>query len=747
MIISNDISQFLISEEATVEEALRRISANRRRAVIVVTDEGQLVGSLTDGDFRRWLTSQTYPTLTTHCSEVANPRARWARRDEHANRISALFEPGIDLIPLLDDRLRVVAVAIPRGREIHIDGRRIASDEPTYVIAEIGINHNGSRETSFRLIDAAIDAGADCVKFQLRDIGSLYRETIGGMSSEDLGAQYTLDLINENALATEDLLEAMSYVKGRGATPLCTPWDLESARILIEFGMKGFKIASADLTNHGLIRAVAESGRPLIVSTGMSTEAEISETIELLRSSPSAFALLQCNSAYPSPYKDVNLLYMDRLQEFGDCVVGYSGHERGHHVAVAAVARGASIIEKHITLDRRGRGNDHIVSLEPPEFARMVREIREVEAAIGNAGPRVINQGEALNRLSLSKSLVATRDLTAGEAVTPVDIDVRSPGRGVQPNRIDELVGKVLARDVLRGDFFYASDIEGTLAPARSYSFDRPWGLPVRFHDWAALAQRSNPDFLEFHLSYRDMEMNLADAIPDKLKFDLYVHSPDLFADDHILDLSSLDSHLWNRSIHELQRVVDLTREMIPKFPNAKKPVIIVSMGGSTQDEPVHASGRSQMYERVMEALSKVDTEGVNLLAQTLPPFPWYLGGQRHCNLFVEPAETADFSRQSGVGLCFDTAHTKLACNYLKSSFSEAVELLAPHSRHLHLVDAAGLDSEGLQVGEGEIDWRALGKQLATLASGVSFIPEIWQGHADGGVGFWTALNRLEGIL
>ena len=166
-------------------------------------------------------------------------------------------------------------------------------------------------------------------------------------------------------------------------TPLCTPWDLESLAKLEEYGMEAYKVASADLTNHKLLGALVETGKPLICSTGMSTEHEINKAINFLLSHSANFVLMHCNSTYPTPFKDVNLAYISRLRDLSARCVGYSGHERGISIAIAAVALGAKIIEKHFTIDRSMEGNDHKVSLLPDEFKMMVAEIRNVEASLG----------------------------------------------------------------------------------------------------------------------------------------------------------------------------------------------------------------------------------------------------------------------------------------------------------------------------------------------------------------------------
>jgi len=732
MILTRNIAPYLVAEGEPVSTALRKISFNKRGCIFVVDSNGRLIGSLTDGDFRRWVVSTSAPSLDTCCTEVANKDCIWLNESSSSHHDMDIFRRGVRLVPLVDAAHHVISIAEPRGMDFNIIDHVIADDAPSFVVAEIGINHNGNLDTAMRLVDAAANAGANCAKFQLRDLKSLYRTEVD-IHGEDIGAQYSLDLIREMALSVDETLQALDYVSSVGLVPLCTPWDRKSAEVLIDYGVPAFKVASADLTNHPLVELLASTGHPLIVSTGMSTEDEICETVKVLQRGVSNFALLQCSSAYPAPYKDLNLAYMGRLAEIAGCHVGYSGHERGHHVAVAAVAMGARLVEKHITLDRTARGNDHRVSLDPKDFKIMVKEMRDVEAAIGSVKPRIITQGESLNRLSLSKSLVAARDIQLGEILRVDDVAVKSPGRGLQPNALPSLLGITLKRAVIAGEFFYPTDIHGPGSQARHYIFNRPWGLPVRFHDWRSLSELSNPDFLEFHLSYRDLEVNFDQSLDSRMPFGLVVHSPDLFTGDLILDLAAEDKQLRQQSIFQLQRVVDLTRTLLPRFTLEREPVIVASLGGSTLEQPASMQEKNRMYERVIDSLGHLDLADVNLVAQTLPPYPWYLGGQRHCNLFVDPTETAQFSQDADIELCFDIAHTKLATNHARSSFSEAASILLPRTAHLHLVDAAGLDDEGLQILEGEVDWVLLATQLEEFAPRASFIPEIWQGHVDGG--------------
>ena len=424
--------------------------------------------------------------------------------------------------------------------------------------------------------------------------------------------------------------------------------------------------------------------------------------------------------------------------------MGYSGHERGWNVAVAAVSMGARIVEKHITMDRSMEGSDHKASLLPHEFRQMVEGIRQVEESMGNSHPRALSQGEQMNRANLAKSLIAACDVEEGQIITETMIKVRSPGRGLQPNRKHELLGRRIGRKMVAGDFFFPSDVDAPLAKARNYSFIRPWGLTVRWHDCQDLASLSNPDFLEFHLSFKDMEEDFRAYIPEPLDLDLKVHSPDTFNGDHLLDLSNPNPAHRERSIRELQRVIDLTRELKPHFLRAERPMIIVSLGGFSTEGFLSKEEVAQRYAFMLESLQMLNMAGVEVIAQTLPPFPWYFGGQMYLNLFVKPEDTVAFCQQAGMRLCFDVSHTKMACNYYKTSFVEFVQRVGPYTAHLHVADAKGTDGEGLQIGEGELDFVALCELLRRECPAASFMPEIWQGHKNKGEGFWIALERLE---
>lgn len=748
MIIEKDIKKYVFFSEEDITSALRKISNNKCRIIFSVTETGVIEGVLTDGDFRRWVVNQPEIDLNQPVSNITNKNFRYCYINEDPKKIEEQLSDQLQYIPLLDNQHRLVAVACKRKSELVIGNFCINEDSSAFIIAEIGINHNGNLELAKQLVDSAIKAGADCAKFQMRNMVSLYQN--GGNpddTSADLGTQYTLDILSRFQLSPDEMTEIFDYCQSQGILPLCTPWDLSSLKSLERYGVKAYKVASADLTNHDLVKAIAKTGKPIICSTGMSTEIEIIETVELLKKHGSAFSLLHCNSTYPTPFQGINLKYIDRLKEIGECPVGYSGHERGSSVAIAAVSRGCKIIEKHLTLDRNMEGSDHKVSLLPEEFKSMVTSIREVEAALGQGTTRVPSQGELMNRESLAKSLVINQDLMVGEKILEHMIEVKSPGIGIQPNLKKSLIGLKAKRNFHSGDFFYPSDLVEKTTRGRIYNFSRPWGLPVRYHDFKTLAFTSNPDFIEFHLSYKDLEQNIKTYFDRSYDLGMIVHSPDLFKGDHILDIASLDKEYRNRSIQELQKVINITRDIKPFFKSPSPTLLVVSMGGFTKDRHLNEQETKVAYEITAESLSSLDTEGVEILPQTLPPFPWYFGGQLYLNLFVKPEDTRLFCEQYGYRVCLDISHSKLACNYYKISFQDFLNKVSPFAAHLHIVDAIGIDGEGIQIEEGEIDFSAMAEVLQKNSPSSSFIPEIWQGHKNGGEGFWTALERLEKYL
>jgi sialic acid synthase SpsE/sugar phosphate isomerase/epimerase len=632
-------------------------------------------------------------------------------------------------------------------RSLKIADRLVGNDHPCFVIAEVGNNHNGDFDRAIALVDAAVAAGADCAKFQMRKLDEVYRASSLSGKDDDLAVEYTLDLLRRFELTTEQQRRVAAYCASKNIQYLCTPWDASSVATLETFGVQAYKVASADLTNLPLLAKLAATGKTLIVSTGMSTSDEIRAAAKFLDDRSANYVLLHCQSTYPAALHNIHLRFMETLREIHP-YVGYSGHERGIAVSIGAVAMGAILIERHITLDREMEGPDHAASLEPEEFKALVSGIRELETARGEKlAERPLSQGELINRENLAKSLVAARDIPAGTVVAESDVAVKSPGQGLSPLKMPALIGRRLNRAMARDDYFFQSDLADGAATARRYRFDRPWGVPVRYHDTQRFLEICQPDIIEFHLSYSDMERDPAAYLSGTYALGFVVHAPELFAGSKLMDLATSDEGLRRYSLEQTQAVIDITRGLKKFFPKTMRPPIVANIGGFTMDEPLSPEQKAECYRIFAASLAELDLDGVELIPQTMAPFPWHFGGQRHQNIFIFPEESAAFCAKHDLRMCVDISHTKLAANHFGFDFGEGLAQLGPHTAHLHFGDAKGLDGEGLQIGEGEIDFDQIGALLRKHAPDASFIPEIWQGHKNMGEGFWTALERLEGRI
>lgn len=628
--------------------------------------------------------------------------------------------------------------------DIQINNFKIGSDR-TFIIAEIGNNHNGSIERAKLMIDKALEMGADCAKFQMRQIKEVYRSKSLEKTGEDLGTEYIIDLLNKFELSVDQQRELSLYCKEKGILYLCTPWDTKSIEILESFNVPAYKVASADLTNLPLLDKLVKTKKPLILSTGMSTTEEIKSSVNFLNKRNAKFVLLHCNSTYPAPIYDINLNWILKLKDIHS-LVGYSGHERGINISLAAVALGAKVIERHFTLDRKMEGPDHAASLEFEEFRTLISGCREIEIALGNSDNlnRRLSQGEMINRENLGKSLVASRKLNKGEILKPEDIKVLSPGQGLSPQYYESLLGLKLGRDIDNEDYFFKSDLTNEKQIIKDYKFKHPWGIPVRYHDFNKYLNLIKPDLFEFHLSYSDMELDIDNYFTGSYDCKFVVHAPELFKGSHLMDLATPNVEYRKISMIETQKVIDITRNLKKYFPKEIKPQIVANIGGFSMDSPFPEEVKESYYKQFFNSLKELDTDGIEIIPQTMAPFPWHFGGQRYQNIFVHVDEIVKYCKEFGIRMCFDVSHTMLTCNYFNQDFYEFATKIAPFTAHIHMGDAKGINGEGLQIGEGEIDFEKLGNILNEKCPNASFIPEIWQGHKNNGEGFWIALEKLE---
>lgn len=347
---------------------------------------------------------------------------------------------------------------IPVGKN-----RRIGTGEPSFLVAEIGINHNGDMALAHREIDAAADSGADAIKFQNYHTESFVADrsiTYEYISQGKTVVESQFDMFKRCELPPNALGDLRRHCEDRGVVFFSTPMDEEGVAELVRENVALLKNGSDCLGHLALVRSMARTGIPTVMSTGMATREDINDAVLAFREAGGRnLILVHCTSAYPTPSRDVNLRKIPALAEAYKCLVGFSDHTEGIVAAAGAVTVGACFIEKHFTLDKALPGPDHHFSADPAEFRALVDAVRFVEAALGSDEIGFVSS-EAANRRDARLSCVAARDLPAGHLLEIEDIAFQRPGTGLPPKMVDGLLGKELAREVRSGSIFEMDDVK-----------------------------------------------------------------------------------------------------------------------------------------------------------------------------------------------------------------------------------------------------------------------------------------------
>lgn len=610
------------------------------------------------------------------------------------------------------------------------------AEQSTYIVAEVGINHNGSLDTAVELIRAAQAAGVDAVKFQKRNLESIYsRSVLGDANSSEWNFEYLIPLLEEVELSDDNYRTIRRECDALGLDLIVTPFDEKSAAFVADLNVSAFKIASADMTNIPLLKKCSSYQVPLLISTGMWSDEDIARCAGIYAREGFNYAFLLAQSTYPAPFESLNLDYIERLKEFTP-IVGYSGHERGTFIPVAAAAMGCRIIEKHITFDTNQTGPDHKASMLPDEWAEMVYQLRMLEKARGSV--KRANQAELLNREAFAKSAVPVKDLPAGHVLLQADLQFKSPGKGVFAHEIDDYLGKVLKKPVKQDCYINRTDFEESilLSQWESFSFAKTWGVKCRFHDYDEYKVLNSP-CIEFHCSQTDLDIEFR---PELSEAELVVHAPEIF-DRQLVDICSADKDVVKQSLAILQRSIDKTLKIAESFP-AKKPKLVMHLGGMFLNERVLVDTR-ELTSRAIENFRHLqfDPGQIDILPENLPPRPWYLGGEWFQHGFMLARDMIAFCNEFELGMTYDICHASLYCHEFGVDLAEYTKEVMPLVRHIHISDAYGNNGEGIQIGEGEIDFETVLHEVESYH--FSWVPEIWSGHLHHGAGTYKCMQIL----
>ena len=729
--------------------------------VILLEKDLTVYGVLSSGDIGRYFLNK--PNISfdqAKAEEIANRQPEIAHINDDFETIASLLKKDkITLLPLVDEKRILKKIASYEKAFLDLNGVIVTSGAIPYLIAEIGVNHNGDLNEAFFLINEASKSGCNAVKFQHRSNILYDKEQI---DTFDLGTQYIVSQIDKTSLSIKDLIKCIKESHKKNLDVIVTPFDQKALKELYSINhlITAFKIASCDLGNLPLIQKVIETGKSIILSTGMSYEREILETSNFLMKNWANHAFLHCNSTYPSPNEDVRLSYIKRIESLTNTVVGYSSHDGNSKIPLASIMQGASIIEFHITRSQNNIGTDHLASIPVSELEEFVKDSKLLFNAIGNPTPRKPTQGELANKQSLGKSLALNRDFKKGEIIKEEDLILISPNIGIKYENRQEIIGKkllnnqkgltIVKRELFEKPKFNFKKSELTKAYKKLSELGYIPGIPVRYHDVEKFISNFNPPMIEFHMSDRDLNLIMTKYIKNTYEhIDLIIHAIEQYEDGFILNFSSEDESIIKRSFQEIDRLTNNIDDLRNYFKPAEKIPIVINLGGFSQKEFLPAKDKLIIFNRTLKAVKELKNRFKNydFLPQTMPPFPWHQGGRSYHNLLVQGENIRDMAKKGNFNICFDVSHTSMACYFHSEDFYENIRNLSHKIKHIHLSDARGNSEERLEVGDGSIDFKKFHKSIMIDGNKKFILPEIWQGHLNNGFKFASSLIRYSEIL
>lgn len=333
-------------------------------------------------------------------------------------------------------------------------------ENKVFIIAEIGVNHNGSVELAKKMIDSAFESGADAVKFQTYKTEDLTtKDASKAEYQKDNGDDSQFEMLKKLELSFEDFKEIADYSKKLGITFLSSPFDSKSVDLLDELNVPLFKLGSGEINNFPLIEDVIKKGKPIIISTGMATLEEIEETVDFIDDKVPELTIMHCVTSYPAKIEETNLNFIKTLEKKFNHSIGFSDHSLGIELPIAAVALGAKVIEKHFTIDKNLKGPDHKASLESKEFKEMVDSIRNVEKGMGSFNKNLSEDEKEIKKL-VRKSIVSSLAIKKGEKINKTMLTIKRPGTGIETKYLNEVLGKIAKNDIKKDELIKWEDLE-----------------------------------------------------------------------------------------------------------------------------------------------------------------------------------------------------------------------------------------------------------------------------------------------
>jgi N-acetylneuraminate synthase len=600
------------------------------------------------------------------------------------------------------------------------------------IIAEIGINHNGSYDVAKELIKASAKCGVDAIKFQYRNLSRCY-----GVLKNEIGDEILSDHINKSYLSPSQILELTTYAKGLGlivGISFFIESDIQDFSTEIK-KFDFFKVPSPEFDNVDLIKALLLLNKKVFISTGARNEDLICSVLEKIKFGD--WNIFHCISNYPTQIFNAKLGYIKYLKRKWGREVGYSSHDESWATSLAAMTQGVKWIERHITLDKEMDGLDHSTSSTPDEFSLIVQYAKYTNQMLEGDSPRRANQGELMNLQNLGRSFYFSERVKEGDILKLTNLEYRSPATGIGMASIDSFLGKKLLQVVDAGDALVPSMF--VCPPALSlntlnYANKNRLTLPARFHDLRKLRKSLPTGNYELHLSYSELSA--------KINFDLFnaaerysIHLPDYISSTEIMNPFSSNEIVRDESLKIIKNGF-LLAEYLHSLTGHVVPIVA--------SFSVIDTNLDDFYMNCKTLSDSLSNEKHFLTMQILPPFAWYFGGSVPITPFSSWHGWEKIVEHK-IPITLDLSHLIMSCNYYSYSLVKAIDLLMPFAKHLHLSLADGVDGEG-------IDFRGVTPSLQNVISNMldqqdcMKVIEVWQGHLDGFQGFRSALEDLQAI-
>lgn len=601
----------------------------------------------------------------------------------------------------------------------------------SYLIAEIGINHNGNFKEAQNLIKSAFDSGANAIKFQYRNLSRAY-----GPTSNEIGDEILKIEITKNSLSVEEIIDLHRYAKGFNLDVGISFFDVFDTKDFNSFmdQFDFFKIPSVELTNINLIESFYKYNKPILISTGAHSESEIERVFKQL--TYKNWIPLHCVSNYPVSEINAKLGYISYMQKTWERPIGYSSHDENWEICILAFSLGAKVIERHITMDKNQFGLDHSTSSTPEEFRKLANIMANFDEILSGNSKREINQGELINLQNLSKSFFAKRPVNSGEPFDLIDFEYKHPRVGLSMADVQTLLGKKLVQFCKQG----AALTEAHFRSPTEISSDlielcnsKKISLPIRLHDYEEIQDKFRIENFELHLSSADVT-NLAKFNKISNRHSFTIHLPDYQDSTRLLNPFTDEFKNKKESIDIIRKVKNFASKL-SKVQNDK---VIVVASFSPRDASL-----SDFYKNCQGLQLEFAESGLDIAFQWLPPFAWYFGGSVKLNAFNKLIDV-DYILQNKLNICLDTSHLLMSAKYFEYDPSLILKSLQNQILHFHLADATGIDGEGVHLGQGDVENRNFLNEV--LGYPQRKVLEVWQGHLNLYQGFYDAILSVKDL-